>query len=142
MKHLLIIAFLALFTCKASAQNDTIIDKGRTNYDSVKVRVYNNTRYYLKSYKIILGNQSYTFADIRSHQYSDYKSLPYLPDHYRKDVRFVRKRLLQYDEWINLLVVPTDFIGEGELTSGHATIKVKLKKLDGKWVTESDLVKS
>jgi hypothetical protein len=141
MKYLLIIAFVALFACKASAQKDTIVDKGRMNRNSIEVRVYNNTRYYLKSYKIILGNESFTFSDIGSYQFSDYRSLTYLPDHYRNDVRFVRKRLLQYDEWINLLIVPTDFIGDGKLTSGRATIKVKVKKRDGRWAVETDLVK-
>lgn len=54
---------------------------------------------------------------------------------------FVRKRLFQYDEWIHLLTVPVDFIGDGKLTSGRATIKIRMKKRDGRWVVETDLVK-
>jgi hypothetical protein len=103
--------------------------------------VYNNTRYYLRSYKIILGAQSFTFSDINKHQYSSYKQLLYLPDSYEWDVKFVRKRLLQYDEWIKVLTVPVDFIGDGKLTSGRATINVRVKKRDGRWAVETDLVK-
>jgi hypothetical protein len=112
-----------------------------TPKDSVAVRVFNNTRYYLKSYKIDIENRSYTFSDIGKHQYSVYKQLPYLPTVYRKNVTFVRKRLLQYDEWIQILSVPVDFIGENNLTSGSVTIKVKAKKVDSKWTIETELVK-
>jgi hypothetical protein len=143
MKHLTTLVFVALFTCKASAQANKIAGTGECVklIDSVAIRVYNNTRYYLRSYKIILGAQSFTFSNINKHQYSSYKRLPYLPDSYERDVKFVRKRLLQYDEWIKVLTVPVDFIEDGKLTSGRATINVRVKKRDGRWAVETDLVK-
>jgi hypothetical protein len=129
MKYLLVI-FLLSFTLRLCAQGN----------DSVNVRVFNQSRFYLKKYTITLGSRKYIFSDIWKNKYSAFQKLPYLYSENENEVCIVRKRLLNYDDWENVLEIPIDHIGDRKFTAGNITINVITKRKSGKLITISKIV--
>jgi hypothetical protein len=131
MKCLLTL-FLLLITLKLCAQS------GGLN-DSVNVRVFNQGRFYLKKYTITVGSRKYVFSDIFKHKYSAFQKLPYLYSENQTEICIVRKRLLNYDDWENLLEIPIDHIGGRKFTAGNVTINVFTKRKSGKLIVISKI---
>ena len=107
--------------------------------DSVSVRVFNRGKFYLKQYSIIIGDKKYIFEDVSKGKHSDYKKLPYVYSANWIEVQIVRKRFLQYDEWIKKLMIPIDHIGDKRMDSGTATITVSTKRKHRQLMIESTL---
>ena len=105
--------------------------------DSVSVRVYNHGKFYLKQYSIIIDGTKYTFEDIPKGKYSAFKKVPYLYNTNWIEAQIVRKRFLQYDEWIKKLMIPIDHIGDKRIDAGVATIDVSTKRKHHQLVIDS-----
>jgi hypothetical protein len=107
--------------------------------DSVSVRVYNRGKFYLKQYSIIIDGTKYTFEDVPNGKYSAYKKVPYIYSANWIEVQIIRKRFLQYDEWIKKLMIPIDHVGDKRIDSGTATINVSTKRKHHQLVIESTI---
>ena len=106
---------------------------------SVSVRIHNNGRFYIKQYSIIIGKEKYSFEDIPKGKYSDFKKLPYLYSTNWTEVQVIRKRFLQYDEWIKQIAIPIDHTGDKKIETGATTIEVSTKRKHRSLEIESEV---
>jgi len=96
--------------------------------DSIDVRVFNQSKHYLKLYSIRIDGKDYIFSDIRTKKYSDYQKLPYLwPSNSSKTIVIIKK-YFDYDQWMTLLSTPIDHVGERIINKGKYTIFVNARK--------------
>ena len=68
--HFIWILLLLSSFCYGNAENET---------DSLKVRIFNDGKYFIKELKIKIGGQQYKFDHIQKNKYSDCK-LPLKPN--------------------------------------------------------------
>jgi hypothetical protein len=130
MKYILIL-LLSTLTLQAPSQSK----------DSVAVRVYNKGRFYIKKYVVVIDNKPYVFSDVLKHKYSAYQNLPYIYPSNEIKATVVRKRFLRYDEWLQLLQMPIDHIGDEKIAKGKVTILISSKKKGKNLLLESAIVK-
>jgi len=131
MKYLILILLSFTFTHLYGQQ--------MVKQDSVAVRVFNKGRYYIKKYVLTIDGKKYTFSDILKNKYSDYQKLPFIWTLNEYEITVVRKRFMQYDDWITQLSMPIDKIGEKKITTGNATITIKAKRKSGKLILETSV---
>lgn len=96
--------------------------------DSLKVRIFNDGKYFIKELKITIGRQEYTFDHIQKNKYSDYINLPYIWNKGNAlETTVIIKKMFKFDEWWTLKETPIDHIGESKIESGLYTLKVKTR---------------
>ena len=90
--------------------------------DSINVRVYNHSNYYIEKYIIIIRSVKYTFANLPTHSYSEYKKLPYIYNSNVDQVTLLKKKFLGGIDHITGFSAPMDDTDEKRLDSGRATL--------------------
>ena len=110
-----------------------------TPVDSVSVRVYNRAKFYLKRYSIIIDDKRYSFEDVPKDKYSAFKKLPYVYDRNTIEVQIIRKRFLQYDEWVTMSTISIDHIGDKRIDSGLVTVNVSTKRKHHRMIIDNTL---
>ena len=97
--------------------------------DSLKVRIYNNGKYFIKELKIKIGGKEYKFDHIRKNKYSEFKTLPYIWNKRNSlETTVIIKKMFKFDEWWTAKEFPIDHIGETKIESGFYTLEIKTRK--------------
>ncbi len=110
--------------------------------DSVNVTIYNSGKYYIKHFKITINGRQYIFNDIWKHKSSKVQRLPYLWNSNPTETTVIVKRFFKYDQWLSVIEMPIDHVGEKKMKGGNCTIYVKTKKKDHKLSVEDYVVRN
>ncbi len=87
-----------------------------------------------------LDKSKFTFNDIGKHEYSDYQYLPYIMTSNEIDITVIRKRLFHHDEWLRLIQIPIDHVGDKKITKGKLSLSVISKRKNKNLVVEYKLI--
>ena len=104
MKNLLIT--ISLFSCLSALGQEQL------HSDSVKVRILNKGKHYIKEHIITVNNVKYAFEDIWKNKYSDYQKLPFIWPNNLTRTQVIEKKMIKYDQWHEAISWPFDHIGE------------------------------
>jgi hypothetical protein len=118
------------------SQTDSI-----THFDSVDVRIYNNGKRYIKNLTLTVNNNEYQFTDIWKRKYSTYLKLPFLWPSNQIELTIIVKRMFKYDEWMSMIIMPIDHVGESQFTSGKFTVYAEPRIKKGNLEFDSYIIK-
>ena len=107
--------------------------------DSVSVRLYNNSKYDIVNYTIIVDKVQYTFKNILPQTYSTYKKLPYLYFSHQKSVNITKKRFLNPPINVTITSIPIDHVGEKKINTGSSTLWLDINKKNKRYSVETKL---
>lgn len=103
--------------------------------DSIYLRVFNHSKYFLKSYSLYIDKQEFMFNNVESNKYSNYQKLPYLWTNNSTQTVIVVKR-----KYINTIIKKQiDHIGDKVLNEGKFTIVINSRKKNKKFRIEEIL---
>jgi|GEM_PF-3409537 len=132
MRKILILTLILIYQ-GASGQ-------GTKTEDTLKIRILNKGKHYIKEYTLTIGDKNYTYKDIWKNKYSDYQQLPYIWTLNRTKTIVIIK-MLGYDKWMNTEQTPIDYIGEKKITTGSYTIEIRTRKKKDNLEVEDILIK-
>ena len=107
--------------------------------DSVDLRIYNNSKYYIKKYIITINKVEYPFFNIASKTYSKTDRLPYIYDSNMSELTILRKKILGRSHVVRELEWPVDNIGDKKIKSGKTTLILNITFGHNKLKTETSL---
>ncbi|MDZ7605144.1 MAG: hypothetical protein U5K79_06055 [Cyclobacteriaceae bacterium] len=96
--------------------------------DSIRVRILNRGKHYIKEYILTIDGNDYQYADIGKKKTFKYQRLPYIWPSNRSKTTVIIKQMFNYDKWITVGKLPIDHVGEEKLTSGFYTIEIRTKR--------------
>jgi hypothetical protein len=94
--------------------------------DSVNLRVYNNSKFFVKNYMIKINNVNYSFISIDPHSYSQYRRLPDVLSFNFVDMTAQIKRFLKHAYTIRTITEPIDNIGDKRIATGRAVLVLNI----------------
>jgi hypothetical protein len=135
MKFIILILVLFIPISLYSQTNST------TQFDSVDVRIFNGGKHYIKKLIITVNNNEYQFTDILKRKYSKYLKLPFLWSSNKTEVTIIVKRMFKYDEWMTMILMPIDHVGESQYKSGKFTVYAEPSLMKGEMEFDSYVIK-
>ncbi len=109
--------------------------------DSLKLRVLNDGKYYIKELRIIVDGVIYFVEDIEKRKYSDFITLPYIWNYSNPMSITLIINKSGFDYLKKVSESPIDHIGEQKIESGLYTLKVKTQLKKRHLYIERDLIK-
>jgi hypothetical protein len=106
MKLICIVAHLFLF---------------RPTTDSVNLRIYNNSKYYVLDYSL-------KYDSIPPHSFSKYKKVPYVYDANESECTFIFRPLLGRSKKVTIDSVPFDHNSDKKQDNGVVTLSLEIIK--------------
>ena len=108
--------------------------------DSVDVRIFNGGKHYIKKLIITVNDHDYQFLDIWKGKYSEYLRMPFLWPSNKTEVTIIVKQMFTYDEWMSMIIMPIDHVGESKYINGKFTVYAKPSIKKGKFVFDSYVI--
>jgi len=96
--------------------------------DSIRVRILNKGKHYIKAYALTINGNDYQYTDIGKKKNSEYQRLPYIWPSNQSKTTVIVKQMFNYDKWITVGKLPIDHVGEEKLTSGFYTIEIRTRR--------------
>lgn len=96
--------------------------------DSVDLRVYNNSKYYVSRCSLIINHTAVNYDSIPPHSFSKYKKVPNVYDANESECTFIFKPLLSHSKKVQLHTIPFDHAGDKKRDTGIATLSLEIIK--------------
>jgi len=100
----------------------------RTATDSVALRVYNDSKYYISKYSLVINHTEINYDSIAPHSFSKYKKVPYVYETDESECTFIFKPLLSHPKKLKLHTIPMDHTGDKKQDNGIATLSLVIIK--------------
>lgn len=116
-----------------------LLNPGYQLPDSVNLKIYNNSPYYLKKYAVTLGGNTFSYNNIPPYSFSQYKKVPYIYKINEDECIFVVKGFLNRPYSIQQHAYPIDHARDHKINSGSAILILAIKMHHKKAAIETTL---
>lgn len=96
--------------------------------DSVDLRNYNNSKYYITKYSLMINHAGFNYDSIPPHSFSRYKKVPYVYEANESECTYIFKPLLSHSKKLKLHTIPLDHAGDKKQDNGIATLSLVIIK--------------
>lgn len=99
----------------------------RHSNDGVNLRVYNNSKYFVKEYAIVINGNRYSYENISPNSYSSFKSIPLIYEATADECTVLVKPFLGNGYTVTLKEIPIDHTTDVKMDHGSATLTLNIE---------------